>query len=73
MPLLNNKKEVIGVNYQGIAAMSVSNIFFAVPINLALIVVQDAISKNGILYRIPGLVLLSKHNQVDAPAAAIGF
>ena len=56
-PLLNKKKEVIGVNYQGISAMSVSNIFFAVPINLAMIVIYDAISRSNksILYRIPRL------------------
>lgn len=54
-PLLNFKNEVVGINDKGEVAATVSNIHYAVPINLAIIVVHDAVRSKKILYRIPKL------------------
>ena len=64
-PLLNADNEVVGVNHQGEVATTVSNIHYAVPINLAVVVIHDAIRAKKILYRIP-LLGVCFHNTSKA-------
>lgn len=54
-PLLDFAGRVVGVNSAGEVAATVSNIHYAVPINLAGVVLQDAVKARKILYRLPRL------------------
>ena len=79
-PLLNSKNEVVGINYQGEVAATVSNIHYAVAINLAMVIIHDATATKQILYRVPRLGVcfqnmsrdMLRHVQKNLPEAVEG-
>lgn len=54
-PLLNSDQKIVGINYQGEIAATVSNIHYAVSINLAMVIIHDATLRKKKLYRVPRL------------------
>ena len=64
-PLLNVRGEVVGVNYQGVVAIGVSNVHYAQPSEIILQTLLPALKSKDIIYRVPRLGVCYQNTTAD--------